>query len=171
MSGMRQRLLGLCLPPTAFWLLDNSLTLVGQSESYWRGAYRSVNEGSPTFHQLLSVHPLAFVAGSLVWMAIFTSLILILPDTLALIISVAVTIGHCVGAATWLLFRFHYGYQMCNALFAIAAIFLGLGIRLGWQAKPTADFRLPLRLARWRWAVACVLGALAIWLFIWPRSA
>lgn len=31
MAGVRQRFLGLCLPPLAFSVLDGSLTLAGQS--------------------------------------------------------------------------------------------------------------------------------------------
>jgi len=64
MAGVRQRFLGLCLPPLAFSVLDGSLTLAGQSAEYWAGAFARVDETSPTFHHLLAAHPLAFAGGS-----------------------------------------------------------------------------------------------------------
>jgi hypothetical protein len=171
MAGVRQRFLGLCVPPLAFSALDSTLTLAGQSAQYWGGAYGQVNEASPTFHQLLAIHPLAFVAGSLGWMAVFVGLILLLPDTLALIGSFVTTMGHTVGAATWVLWRYHYGYQACNGLFLLAAVALGLGIRWGWQAGPPQEYRLPLLSTAWRWLLSAALFAVGVYLFLWPRGS
>ncbi len=171
MTGVRQRFLGLCLPPLAFSLLDGSLTLAGQSAQYWGGAHSQVNEGSPTFHTLLSVHPLAFAAGLLVWMAVFVGIILLLPDTLSLIVCIAVTLGHTVGAATWVLWQSQYGYQACNGLFLLAAVALGLGIKWGWRAGPPGEYRLPWLSAMWRWVLAAALFAVGVYLFLWPHSA
>jgi hypothetical protein len=170
MAGVRQRFLGLCLPPLAFSVLDGSLTLIGQSAEYWAGAYARVNESSPTFNHLLAAHPLAFAAGLLGWMAVFVGIILLLPDTFALVVSIAVTLGHAVGAATWVLWRFQYGYQACNGLFLLAAVALGLGIRWGWRAGPPQDYTLPPLLANWRWILAASLFVIGVYLFLWPRS-
>ena len=170
MGGVRQRFLGLCLPPLAFAALDGSVTLAGQSSEYWAGAYARVNEASPTFHHLLAAHPLAFVGGSLAWMAAFVGVILLLPDTLALVVGIAVTFGHAVGVSTWLLWRFEFAYQVCNGLFLLAAVALGLGIRWGWRAEPADGYRLPPRLARWRWPLAAALFVVGVYLFLWPRG-
>lgn len=169
MSGVRQRFLGLGLPPLLFSVLDNVLTLAGQSALYWGGDYTQVNEASPTFHHLLALHPLAFVGGGLVWIVIFVSIILLLPDTLALIVSIALTFGHAAGAATWMLWEFRYGYQAVNGLFLLAAVALSLGIRMGWQARPAEPYRLPPRLATWRWVLSALLLAVGVYLFLWPR--
>jgi hypothetical protein len=170
MKGVTRRLLGLCLPALLAWALDNSVTLVGQSPAYWAGNYAAVNEGSPTFNQLLQIHPTAFALGAVVWAGVFTGIILLLPDVLALIISIAVTLGHTVGAATWILYRFGYGYQMCNALFLGSAIALGLGIRYGWRAVPADEYDLRGWSWRRRWIVAALLFAVGTYLFLWPRS-
>jgi len=154
----------------AFCLLDGSLTLAGQSAVYWDGAYQQVNEASPTFHHLLAVHPLAFVAGHLAWLVVFVGIILLLPDTLALIVAIGVTFGHTVGAATWVLWRFQYGYQACNGLFLLSAVALGLGIRWGWQAAPRQGYRLSFLSDPWRWTLAGGLFAVGVYLFLWPRS-
>lgn len=169
MSGLRQRFIGLCLPPLAFSVLDNALTLAGQSAEYWGGAYDWVNEASPTFNHLLATHPLAFVGGVFAWMAVFVGIILLLPDTLALVVCIAVTLGHTVGSATWLLWRFHLGYQVINGLLLLAAVTLGLGIRYGWQAGPPEPYLLPRRIARWRWVLSIGLFAVGVYLFLWPR--
>jgi hypothetical protein len=90
MTGLRQRFLGLCLPPILFCVLDFTLTLVFQPAEYWQGDRTSIIEGSPTFHYLLTVHPAAFVVGVSVWIALFVALLLLLPDTPALITSIAI---------------------------------------------------------------------------------
>lgn len=168
-NGMRQRLLGLCLAPVLLCALDGSVTLAGQSAEYWAGNYAVANEGSPTFNHLLQFHPSAFATGLAVWAAIFVVVLLLLPETPALILSIAVTFGHTAGAATWLLFGYKYGYQACNALFLTTAIVLGLGIRNGWRARPDKDYKFrdwPLGL---RWAVAALLFGVGVYLFLWPR--
>jgi hypothetical protein len=162
-------LIGLCLPPVALCALDAALTLIGQSAEYWSGDYGRVTEGSPTFNHLLQIHPAAYVAGILVWVAVFVGILLLLPDTLALIVSIAVTLGHTVGAATWLLWRFQFGYQVCNGLFLTSAIILGLGIRWGWRAVPDRKYRLEGWPWGLRWVLVLVLFGVGVYLFLWPR--
>jgi hypothetical protein len=168
---MAPRFVGLCLPPLVLAVLDGTLTLAGQSAEYWGGEYAEVNEGSPTFRYLLGVHPLAYAGGMATWMAVFVGLILLLPDTLALIVSIAVTFGHTGGAAAWLVWVFAYGYQVANGLLLAAAVVLGLGIRWGWRAGPREEHHLPAALARWRWVLAAALFGLGVYLFLWPRHA
>ena len=170
MRGVTGRLLGLCLPALLAWALDNTLTLIGQSAEYWAGNYAAVNESSPTFNHLLQVHPAAFALGAVAWAGVFTGIILLLPDALALIIGIAVTLGHTVGAATWILWRFGFGYQTCNALFLGTAIILGLGIRYGWRAVPADEYHLRGWSWRRRWIVSALLFAVGAYLFLWPRS-
>ncbi len=172
MKGVTHRLLGLCLPALLAWALDDCFTLLGQSPDYWDGDFAAVNEGSPTFNHLLQVHPLAFALGSVAWAGVFVAIILLLPDALALAVSIAVTLGHSAGAATWILWRsgYEYGYQMCNALFLGMAIALAVGIRYGWRAVPREEYELAGWPRRRRWTVAAVLFALAVYLYLWPRS-
>jgi hypothetical protein len=170
MNGIKRRLIGLCLPPIVFCTLDGALTLLGQSEAYWAGMRHTANELSPTFHQLLMVHPWAAVAGFLAWMAIFVGVILLLPGMLALSMSIAVTIGHTAGACTWLVFRFEFGYQVCNVLFLLSALALGGGISWGWKARPIDEYRFPLAPV-WRWLSIAALVAAAAYLFIVPRTS
>jgi hypothetical protein len=171
MTGLRQRFLGLCLPPILFCGLDFTLTLVFQPAEYWQGDRTRIIEGSPTFHYLLSIYPAAFVVGVLVWIAIFVALLLLLPDTPALIASIAIVFGHTAGTAAWLRGRFTFDYQLLVSLFALAAVSVGLGVRWGWQAAP----REPLHLGRLstlrRWTLIAALVTVVVYSFLWPRAA
>jgi hypothetical protein len=171
MGQFRRRLFGLCLPPAATASLDAALTLRGQSAEYWAGNYARVNELSPTFHHLLAYHPVAFVAGFLGWVFIFATMILLLPRTLALAMSLAVTIGHTWGATTWLLHRFQFGYQTCEALFVLTALVLALGIERIWGAEDKAAELVGSRLRPpLRWGLVALLAGIAGYLFLWPRQ-
>jgi hypothetical protein len=171
MDGLKRRLLGLCLPPLLLCLLDNTLTLVGQSAQYWAGNYLRANEGSPTFHQLLQTHPAAFIAGSAIWAMVFVGGILLLPDTLALIASIAITFGHTIGVATWLLYRFHCGYQLCNSLVLLSATLVGVGIRWGWRARPEPEYRLWKLPSLVRGGLAGLLLGVGMYVYLWPRNS
>jgi hypothetical protein len=168
-QGVKQRLLGLCIAPVLLCALDCTLTLVGQLPQYWAGNYLWANEGSPTFYQLLQLHPAAFIAGIVVWIFVFVACILLLPDVLALIVSVVVTFGHAAGAASWLYGRFHYGYQLCNGLFLLAAILVGVGIRWGWRATPQGDYRLGRLPWFVRWGLIVLLVGVGVYISLWPR--
>ena len=169
-TGMKARLVGLCLPPLLLCALDGSLTLAGQSSDYWAGQFSQVNEGSPTFHHLLALHPAAFAAGIVCWAAMFAAVILLLPDLGALILSIAVTFGHMAGAATWLLWRFQFGYQACNALFLATAVVLGLGIRWCWRAVPEKEYKFRGWPLGTRLLIATGLTVVGVYLFLWPRT-
>lgn len=169
-GGIRQRLLGLCLPPLLFCILDCTATLVGQPSNYWAGDYSQANEESPVFNHLLHYHPAAFAAGIMVWSAVFVAILLLLPDTLALIVSIAVTFGHTVGLSTWLLWHFRYGYQAVNGLFLTSAVILGLCIRWGWQVEPAHQYRLTNWPGGLRWVVIAGLFAIGVYLFLWPHK-
>ena len=130
---MRRRFLGLCLPAMIFCVVDLTLTLFGQSADYWAGDYSKADERSPTFEHLLQISPLADVAGTAVWIGVFVGIILLLPDILTLIVSIAVTLGHVVGACTWIDWQFEYGYQICNR-----------PVQLPFHRKTSWHFRYPL---------------------------
>ena len=167
--GFGRRLLGLCVPPVLFCTLDATMTLLGQSHAYWSGNYRAVNEMSPVFNRLLQLHPIAYVLGTAVWAAVFFSIIVVLPETLALIITLAVTIGHAAGAATWFLLRGGHAYQLIMLLWLLAAVVLALGIRYGYRAYKPGEYILD----RWpmavRWVMSAVLFAIGAYLFLWPH--
>ena len=111
MSGVRRRLIGLGLPPILFFAVDMGMTLWGQPAAYWAGDYSKVNEASPALESWLRVSPLAFVAGCAGIALAAIALVVLLPDVLALVASIAGVMGGAFGASTWLIYsgRFQYG--------------------------------------------------------------
>jgi len=169
-AGLRQRFLGLCLPPILFCVVDFTLTLVFQPAEYWQGDRTRIIEGSPTFHYLLSIGPAAFVVGVLVWIAIFVAVLLLLPDTPALVTSIAIVFGHTAGTAAWLRGRYTFDYQLLVSVFVFAAVSVGLGVRWGWQAAPKEALHLGRLSGLWRWTLIAALLAVVVYLFLWPRT-
>ena len=160
----------LVVPPALLCMLDFGLTLYGQSESYWSGNFSDANEISPSFAQYLAIHPLAFVGAGLLWIISFSSIVVLLPEILALTVSIAVVIGHMGGAATWFAYRFH-NYQACNALFLATAFIVVLSFKRG--QNDTGASALNWRhtgVPEWiRWAVVAILIALPVWWFLIPH--
>jgi len=105
-------------------MLDQLLTLWGQSAEYWQGRYEFTNESSPPFNWLLRQHPLAFEAGILVWIVLFCVAIVAVPRRLAMTLSMAIMIGHTWGATSWLMLRFANGYWLSIGLFLVTAFMI-----------------------------------------------
>lgn len=172
MSIARRRILGLFLPPLLFCLLDWTLTLLGQPPDYWAGKYSDVREVSPTFHSLLTCHPLAFLLGVLVWIGVIFCLTALLPDTLALSASMAATFGHAGGASSWLAQNAAYGYQLQNATFVAAALVLSAGVSWAFDLRnrvPSSAPGLTLRPGT-RWLILVVASVIGIYLFVIPHG-
>ena len=170
MTGVGRRLLGLCLPPVAFCTLDAGITLLCQSNAYWGGEYFRVVEGSPSPNHLLQIHPAAFATGILLWEILFITVILLLPDVLALMASIVVTFGHAWGASSWLYTLFPYGYQCCMGLLLVSSITLGSGIYWGWQSRPVCQHPLSSWPVAARWTLILLAAGVAVYLFLWPRT-
>lgn len=165
-----RRAIWLLAPPTAICLLDYSLTLAGQSSAYWSGDYTAVNEVSPSFAYYLTVHPLAAMAAGVLWIAIFSAIILLLPEMLALIVSIAILFGHTFGALSWLMFRFH-SYQACNLLFLVSATLVVYAFKKGQSNEGRSAIQWERTgLPEWsRWLVIATFATVPIWWFLIPR--
>jgi hypothetical protein len=159
-----RRTFGLCGPPVLLSLTDWTLIALGQPAAYWAGDYSQANELSPTFHNLLAGHPALFALGVLAWVAAFVALIVLLPDTPAVMLSLAVAFGHANGAASWL--RGASPYQARIALVCLTAALAGLGVRLALGSGSPRRVVLP---AWVRWGLVAALLAFSAYLFLVPR--
>src|SRR5207248_2036115 len=95
----------LCLPALACCLADVGLTLAGQPAAYWRGEPGGAREANPLAWWLLAQSPGAFLAAAVAWMGTFTLLLLFWRSSLAPVLAFLVTLGHALGAASWLIDR------------------------------------------------------------------
>ncbi len=77
---MWKRRIWLCVPPFVLCMLDQSITLFGQSAEYWAGNRSVANEANPWFLWLLRQHPLAFEAGIVAWSSCFAPSSFSCPD-------------------------------------------------------------------------------------------
>lgn len=182
MAPFTRRFLGLCLPALLVWSVDCTLTLCGQSEAYWAADVArntdgvtslhhygaSVNEVSPTSRYLLTVHPLAYVGGTVLAMLVLCSLIMLLPPTLALMTCLAATLGHTWGATTWLA-RFQHGYQIGNGFFLFVAVILAAGIQTWYATVPPKSLLAPRMPLSVRWLLIGILSFILACMYLWPR--
>jgi hypothetical protein len=106
-------------------LLDECLTLLGQPAAYWAGDYSRAYEGNPIVSWCLEQHPTAFLVELILWVTGFGTLIMVLPWQLAKTVSLAVALGHIVGAATWLWWEFGQFWLFPPLLLASAGLIVG----------------------------------------------
>lgn len=82
-------------------VLDAALTLLGQSEDYWRGR-GSAEELSPDARHLLQIGPGVFALGIVGWILVMSILLALLPRAGALFAAVSIAIAHSAGGCSWL---------------------------------------------------------------------
>ena len=92
----------LWLSPLTVYAADILLTLAGQPAEYWAGDHSTVREANPLAAGLLVIHPAAFVAAAVVWATVFLLLIRT-GRPWAVVVAFVLTVGHAVGAASWLM--------------------------------------------------------------------
>src|SRR5262249_7791876 len=95
----------LWIAPVLLCLLDQALTLCGQPSAYWAGDYNKADEGNPIARWCLEQHPAVFAAETILWIALFGSLVAVLPWQLAKTVSLGVALGHIVGSDMWIWWR------------------------------------------------------------------
>jgi hypothetical protein len=105
------------------WLLlaiDVTLTLAGQPDEYWRGDFGTAMESNPLAHPVLARGPLPFVLLAVAWALVLGISVALIPIRLAPWIAVVSTMGHAVGASTWLVHLGNWGWLLA-VLYLFAA--------------------------------------------------
>lgn len=167
MRELKRRVIGLCLVPVLLAVLDGSVTLIGQPVGYWGGDYSQALEGTPAFRILLRQGPAVFMAGLAIYMSAFVGMIVMLPRTLALAICLQFTLGHTIGAFSWIN-RFPHTRMLPIVINSVAALSLALGIRWVWTSPLQEDTLLVSSLPTvTRWALVATLCFITI-LFMLP---
>jgi len=167
MADWKRRLFGLGLPCLAAFFLDTTQRLCAQPEVYWAGNYHYIlQEGTPFVRTLYTWHPLAAVCGYLLWAAIVTALLLLVPRPLAVILSIAVVFGHIAGAYSW---SAQLVDRYLGVVFPLTGI--GLGVGLHWYLKSSIHINMK-QLDRppfppvVRWGSIVALSAMGYYLFV-----
>ena len=129
-TPIKRRLIGMGLPFGLAFATDTALTLRGQS--VWEAHDRLF------FHALWLIHPSAVVAGYLIWGCLVVGLLVLLPEVLAGIVTIAAVFGLVGGAYSQVAPDLgSWRYQITNGLFLLTAAALGTGLWWSVRALPS----------------------------------
>ncbi len=181
MADWKRRLLGMGVPCLLAFALDATLTLWGQPEEYWAGNYSLTTEGSPFFRHFFALGPAAAIAGYAAWAGVLLGLILLLPEALAVCLSLAAVLGHTAGAAMWLdglvtVGRLGGGvaagwFQTGRGLLPAAAVVLGVG--LCWSLRVAGQGQAKGAARPWnpwlRWGLVAALLGIGAYMMLFPH--
>ncbi len=118
------RRLWLCVPILLPYILDTSMTLIGQPKDYWGSGFQYVDEANPIGHWLLQQHPLAYINAQIFVFAVYMLLIAALPTRLAKVFSIYFTVGHTYGWYSWLKYVLKVNYFIRFGLILVPALLL-----------------------------------------------
>jgi hypothetical protein len=155
MTDSKRRLVGMGIPFALAFLPDTVLAIFSHS---------TIVDGL-LFRSLARLHPRAEILGYVAWAGAIVGLLLLTPELLAVILTIAVVFGHVVGSYLQLTaFLGSWWYQAANGLFLIAAVALGTGLTWSARAASMADHAvLGMRLPAWmRWGLIAFLSAVVL---------
>jgi hypothetical protein len=151
---------------------DIGLTMHGQPTEYWAGDYSQTTEGAPFFRKLYQIHPLAAAAGDVLWAAIILTWILLSPEVLAVILTIAIVFGHTAGGCTWLGFALECRwFQSLHGVLFVSACVLGVGVHWSLQMarRDRADSKTTRLKPVVRWSLLGMATATACYMFLIPQ--
>ena len=90
------------LPAILLILADTALTLPFQPSSYWTGSYENYEGISPLGAAILRIHPAAFAAFVLAWIAAVLLIVGLARGPWNREVGLAVVVGHSAGIYGWL---------------------------------------------------------------------
>jgi hypothetical protein len=166
MTNSKRRLLGLGIPFGLAFASDTVLTLLGNAPLELSDRL--------FFHGLALIDPLALLAGYLLWAGMIVALLLLLPEALAVILTIAVVFGHVGGAYSQLTFFLgSWWYQAANGMFILTAATLGTGLWWSARAFQAAErYGHENRLSAWlRYGLIALLAVAASCVLMLPRPA
>lgn len=108
-------------PASVPFVADASLTLVGQTSEYWAGDYGVAVEANPIAHPLLVRSPWLFASLAVVWLAIFSAVIVFWRHPAAKWMAVLIAVAHAIGGASWVTRVGPRGLLAAGAYIALAA--------------------------------------------------
>lgn len=92
----------LCFPALLLFSCDVTITLAGQRATFWAGAFDTVEEGNPMARTVLLFGPWVFVAVATCGAAVYSAIIFLAHQSLAVTLSFGLTFAHALAAAYWL---------------------------------------------------------------------
>ena len=165
---MRWHHLILAIAPAFACVIDASLTLHGQSADYWAGDTTVVNEMSPEPRKLLMISPWLFMLVVAGWIGANGFFVVCTRRLPATVFACTVTIAHISGAATWILWSFQYGYQICMLLKIATGTIFALSINHVYRREDKVSPYLVFPASVYN-ATLCVLLLAIAYMFLVPH--
>lgn len=118
----RNVLLTLIILTPCLWacIVDTAITILHQSNEYWKGDLTKANEANPLGSVAMRNHPSGIFVLTLAWFIFIGVVGYFLPARFLRMFSLAIVMGHTVGAATWLI-KF-YGFWYVIILVIVNAV-------------------------------------------------
>ncbi|KUJ62100.1 hypothetical protein AR687_08730 [Flavobacteriaceae bacterium CRH] len=109
----------------AYWacLFDEIITIVNQSDAYWKGDLSKANEGNPIGAFVMAHHTSGLFIISALWLVLIGIIGYYLSDKKLKIFALFVLIVHSFGASTWLSQYYSFWY-MIIFIFINAILFI-----------------------------------------------
>jgi hypothetical protein len=108
---------------------------VGNLASIGRATFHRALEFNPLGHVLLAHHPLTFAVGVAGYLVIFGLIMQLLPARWATLLAFALSIGHAIGGAGWLVREGIVGCLLALCLIVAAERLVGLSWQQGGVGK------------------------------------
>jgi MFS-type transporter involved in bile tolerance (Atg22 family) len=109
----------------AYWacLFDEIITIINQSDAYWKGDLSKANEGNPIGAFVMAHHTSGLFIISALWLVLIGIIGYYLSDKKLKIFALFVLIVHSFGASTWLSQYYSFWY-MIIFIFINAILFI-----------------------------------------------
>lgn len=104
--------------------MDLIVTLLFQPATYWQGDFQAVHEGNPLARWLLAQSPWCFVTVALLWMLVFSAIVLCWHHSFTFVLTWLITFGHAYGMASWFLAWGTLGWCLAATILVLAYLFL-----------------------------------------------
>jgi len=98
----------------AYWacFFDVIITIVHQSDDYWKGNLEKANEGNPIGAFFMSYHTSGLFIISIIWLIAIGIIGFYLKERMLKIFALFVLIAHTFGASTWLSFNYSFWFAI-----------------------------------------------------------
>lgn len=124
---MKEKILNskLILLIPAYWacLFDEIITIINQSDEYWKGDLSKANEGNPIGAFVMAHHTSGLFIISAIWLVIIGIIGYYLSDKKLKIFVLFVLIVHSFGASSWLS-QFYSFWYMIIFIFINSILFI-----------------------------------------------
>jgi hypothetical protein len=128
----------------SLFAIDSTVTMIGQPP-YAQRIAGHINEGNAVFAFAMRNGWFTHIAITLIWISVISLTITAFPKVIGLAFSFAWTIGHSLGALSWLAYdrRFHLGFWIVYPFCLMVGLAAAFAAKSVFASQKTESTRLP----------------------------